>query len=38
MRFYKTDFEVDILGEIDVLSATFTYDLENDQNGQFKIW
>ena len=38
LRFYKSDFEEDIVGEIDVLSATFTYDLENDQNGQFKIW
>jgi len=37
LRFYKSDFEKDIVGEIDVLSATFTYDLENDQNGQFKI-
>ena len=38
LRFYKSDFEEDIVGEIDVLSGTFTYDLENDQNGQFKIW
>jgi len=37
LRFYKSDCEKDIVGEIDVLSATFTYDLENDQNGQFKI-
>ena len=38
LRFYKSDFEEDIVDEIDVLSGTFTYDLENDQNGQFKIW
>jgi len=37
LRFYKNNFEEDVIGETDVLSATFTYDLENDQNGQFKI-
>ena len=36
LRFYKTDKEEDVINEVDVQSATFTYDAD-DQNGQFKM-
>jgi len=37
LRFFKSDKEEEIINEVDVLSATFVFDVENDQNGQFKM-
>lgn len=36
LRFYKTEQEEEVVGEIDIMSATFVYDA-GDANGQFKI-
>ena len=34
----QTNEEQELLGDIDILAATFNYDLEGDSNGIFKIW
>ena len=38
IKLFKTCDEQELIGDIDVLSATFNYDLEGDSNGIFKIW
>ena len=35
---FKTSDELELLGVIDVMSATFNYDLNGESNGIFKIW
>ena len=35
---FKTSDELELLGVIDVMSATFNYDLIGESNGIFKIW
>jgi len=37
LKLYKNSDELELVGDIDVLSATFNYDLEGDKNGIFKI-
>ena len=34
----QTSDELELLGVIDVMSATFNYDLNGESNGVFKIW
>ena len=38
LRLYKTSQELDMVGELDIQTATFTYDLDNENNGMFKLW
>ena len=42
MKFFKSEKEEaggsDPLGEIDVGSATFYFEVESDANGEFTIW
>ncbi len=38
LRYYRTDEEGECLGELDVHSATFCYDVQNDRNGEFTMW
>ena len=38
LRLYKTCQELDMVGELDIQTATFTYDLDNENNGMFKLW
>ena len=35
---YRSSEEAELLGELSILTATFTYDLENDSSGVFKLW
>ena len=37
LRFYKSEAEEEVLGEMDIQAATFIYNAE-DMNGHFKIW
>ena len=37
LRFYKSEAEEEVLGELDIQAATFIYNAE-DMNGHFKIW
>ena len=38
LNLFKTSEEVVLTGELDIQTATFTYDLDNDNNGVFKLW
>ena len=38
LNLFKNSDEADLVGELDIQAATFTYDLDNDNNGMFKIW
>ena len=38
LNIYSGEEEVEVVEEIDVGCATFNYDLENSQNGEFKLW
>jgi len=38
LRYYRGEDEGELLGEIDVLAATFNYDVASDKNGEFTIW
>ena len=35
---FQTNEELELLGDIDILAATFNYDLEGESNGIFKVW
>lgn len=38
LRYYRSEDETELLGEIDIQSATFCYDVQCDKNGEFTIW
>lgn len=38
LKFYKNEEDHDLLGEIDIQSATFCYDVQSDRSGEFTIW
>ena len=38
LKLFKTCEELDLAGELDILTATFTYDLDSENNGMFKLW
>ena len=38
MKVFNGEEQEEMVEEIDVGGATFVYDLENSQNGEFKIW
>ena len=42
LKYYRNEKEdlggADPVGEIDVASATFCYDVEEDNSGEFTIW
>ena len=38
IRLYKSNAEEELVGDIDILSATFNYDLDGSNTGIFKIW
>ena len=38
LKYFRTEDETDLLGEIDVQSATFCYDVTSDRNGEFTLW
>ena len=38
LKYYRSEDESDFVGEIDVQSATFCYDVQNDRNGEFTMW
>ncbi len=39
LRYYRSEDETEAaLGEIDIQSATFCYDVQSDRNGEFTIW
>ena len=38
LNLFKNSDETELVGELDIQGATFTYDLDNDNNGMFKIW
>ena len=38
LKYFKTEDESEIVGEIDISSATFYYDVLADKGGEFTIW
>ena len=38
LRYYRSEEEGECLGELDVHSATFCYDVQNDKCGEFTLW
>ena len=38
LRYFRSEDEMELLGEIDIQSATFCYDVQADKNGEFTIW
>ena len=38
LRYYRDENEQEMLGEVDITSATFCYDVQSDRNGEFTIW
>ncbi len=38
LRYFRDENETEALGEIDIQSATFCYDVQADRNGEFTVW
>ena len=38
LRYFRNEEESELLGEIDIQSATFRYDVQTDRNGEFTVW
>ena len=38
LRYYRSDEETELMGEICINSATFKYDVKTDKHGEFTVW